>query len=69
MKVLIESDILDTAHREVLVSLDDDGNVVVHLLVRDGSYGPQALTVLALKPEEAHMLGNKLRLAAKKVER
>lgn len=60
---IVDSDIVTTGNDEVLVSVDDDGTVAVTLVIRDPD--PDGVRVLSLRPEAAHELGNKLRLASK----
>lgn len=65
---VIESDVWTTDGHEVMVTVQDDGNVCLHLIVRDEPGGKSWLFA-TLVPQAAHELGNKLRLAAKKVGR
>lgn len=72
MSEIIDSDIIDLAGREVWVTVYDEadeilgGAVTVTLLDRGQRVGPVTALALALSPDDAHQLGNKLRLAARK---
>jgi hypothetical protein len=64
---IIESDILTTNGHEVWVKVEDGGEVAVFAVDRTGHDGPAAIGLMTLSADAAHELGNKLRLAAKKI--
>lgn len=63
---VIDSDfIFTTDEQRVLVAVEDDGTVRLVFSSRDGAERENVYTHLS--PADAHLLGTKLRLAAKKV--
>lgn len=62
---IIDSYILTAEGREVMVTVNDDGTIGVRLIDRAKRASLQ-IQILNLHPADAHQLGNKLRLAARK---
>lgn len=64
-KTMIDSDTCDLIGREFWILVDDDGTIVVHATDRS-VYPPTVTTLVTMTAGDAHHLGTKLRLAAKK---